>query len=118
MAANPIPFSQLNVSTELGGEEAVVRCSGRITSDTVSPLQNAVRNLLPDRKSIAIDLTDVSFMDSMGLGAIVGLYISCRKSGTKLRVISLNQRLKDLFSLTHLTDVLVEGRDPNFINTP
>jgi anti-anti-sigma factor len=57
-------------------------------------------------------------MDSMGLGSLVGLYISAKRSGAKLRVINLNQRIKDLFSLTHLTAVLVEGRDPDYINMP
>jgi anti-anti-sigma factor len=74
--------------------------------------------LLPATKSIAIDLTNVTFMDSMALGALVGLYISAKRSGSKLRVINLNQRIKDLFSITHLAAVLVEGRDPEYINLP
>jgi anti-sigma B factor antagonist len=118
MAANPTPFSELSVNTQTGPDETVIFCRGRITSNTVSSLQNAVRGLLPATKSIAIDLTDVTFMDSMGLGAIVGLYISAKRSGSRLRTVNLNARLKELFSITHLAAVLVEGRDPDYINMP
>ena len=118
MAANPTPLSELTIHTEVTPTETVVHCHGRVTSSTTGTLQAAVRPLLPETKAIAIDLTDVSFMDSMGLGSLVGLYISARKSGTKLRVINLNQRIKELFSITHLAAVLVEGRDPDYINLP
>lgn len=118
MAANPTPISELSITTETGAMEAVLRCHGRVTSSTVGTLQSAVRALLPDTKTIVVDLTDVSFMDSMGLGALVGLYISAKKAGARLRVINLNQRIKELFSITHLAAVLVEGRDPDYINMP
>ena len=118
MAANPVPLSELSVSTHIAPDESIVTCSGRITSNTVSSLQNVVRGLLPRVKAIAIDLTDVTFMDSMGLGALVGLYISAKRAGTKLRVINLNQRIKELFTITHLAAVLVEGRDPETITLP
>jgi anti-sigma B factor antagonist len=118
MAANPIPLSELNITTEVTPTETIVRCQGRITSSTFSKLQTTVRSLLPHTKVIAIDLSDVNFMDSIGLGSLVGAYISAKRAGSKLRVIKLNQRIKDLFSLTHLTTVLVEGRDPDYINMP
>ena len=118
MAANPIPLSELNISTEVTPTETIVRCHGRVTSTTLNQLQTAVRSLLPETKTIAVDLSDVTFMDSMGLGSLVGLYISAKRAGSKLRVINLNQRIKDLFSLTHLAAVLVEGRDPDYINMP
>jgi anti-anti-sigma factor len=121
MAANPVPLTELTVNSETTATtatETILHCHGRITSSTVGSLQSAVRALLPQTKAIAIDLTDVSFMDSMGIGAVVGLYISAKKQGSKLRVINLNQRIKDLFSITHLAAVLVEGRDPDYINMP
>ena len=118
MAANPIPFSELNLTTEATPDETIIHCSGRITSTTIATLQSAVRALLPATHAVAIDLTDVTFMDSMGLGALVGLYVSCKKAGTRLRVINLNQRIKDLFSLTHLGAVLCEGRDPDYFSLP
>ncbi len=41
-------------------------------------------------------------MDSMGLGTIVGLYVSAKAAGSQLRVINLSKRIYDLFSVTNL----------------
>jgi anti-anti-sigma factor len=49
-------------------------------------------------------------MDSSGLGALVGLYVSARGQNCELKVIHLNQRLQELFRLTKLASVF-EGRD-------
>lgn len=118
MAANPTPFTELSVTVEKSARETVIYCRGRITSNTIHVLQNAVRPIVPDTKSIVIDLTEVTFMDSMGLGTLVGLYISAKRAGSRLRTVNLNARIKELFSITHLAAVLVEGRDPDYINMP
>lgn len=118
MAANPVPLSPLDITTETTATETILHCQGRITSNTLETLQASVRALLPQTKAIAVDLTNVNFMDSMGIGALVGLYISAKRAGSKMRVINLNQRIKELFSITHLAAVLVEGRDPDYINLP
>jgi anti-anti-sigma factor len=57
-------------------------------------------------------------MDSSGLGAIVGLYVSAKAANSRLKLINLNQRLKELFSITRLGQVLVEGRDPEELGLP
>jgi anti-anti-sigma factor len=48
-------------------------------------------------------------MDSSGLGAMVGLYVSAKTAKHQLKLINLNQRIKELFSLTRLGDVF--GKD-------
>jgi anti-sigma B factor antagonist len=76
MAANPIPISELTLETLRTPEETIVHCTGKITSSTTALLQSTVRALIPETESVVLDLTDVSYMDSSGLGAIVGLYFS------------------------------------------
>jgi len=105
MAANPIPISELNLETVRSPEETIVRGSGRITSSTVALLQSTVRSLIPETKSIVLDLTDVTYMDSSGLGAIVGLYLSAKRQHCVLKLINLNQRLQELFRLTKLASI-------------
>ena len=117
MAANPIPISELQIETEKSLEETLVRCSGRITSATSANLQTTVRNLIPQTKRIVLDLTDVSSMDSSGLGALVGLYLSARRQECELKLINLNQRLKELFRLTKLAKVF-EGHEDMLGITP
>ena len=82
MTANPSP--ELKLETIRTPEEITVRCAGRITSATTGLLQTTVRNLLPETKSLVLDLTDVNHMDSSGLGAVVGLYVSARRRACRV----------------------------------
>jgi anti-sigma B factor antagonist len=117
MAANPIPISELNLETVRTPEEIVIHCSGKITSGTSAQLQTTVRSLMPDTKCVVLDLTDVSYMDSSGLGAIVGLYLSAKRQHCGLKLINLNQRLQELFRLTRLASVF-EGHEDYLGFTP
>ena len=80
-------------------------------------LQSTVRKLIPETKSIVLDLTEVSYMDSSGLGAIAGLYFSAQRQKCGLKLVNLNQRLQELFRLTKLASVL-EGHDDFLGYTP
>jgi anti-sigma B factor antagonist len=110
MAANPIPIQELKLETLRTPEETIVRCSGRITSATSGTLQTTVRGLIPEAKRVVLDLTDVSYMDSSGLGAIVAIYLSAKRQHCDLKLINLNQRLRELFRITQLAKVF-EGHE-------
>jgi anti-sigma B factor antagonist len=112
MAATPIPIPELQLETTRTPEETLVRCIGRITSTSSAMLQTAVRNLIPESKRVVLDLTDVSYMDSSGLGAIVGIYLSARRQQH-----NLNQRLKDLFRITNMAKIF-EGHEEMLGMTP
>ena len=86
----------------------IVLCKGRITSDTVHSLKTTVKPLFFESKTVVLDLTEVSYVDSSGLGAIVGLYISAIKSKCRLKIIYSNDRLKQLFRLTKLDQLLTQ----------
>jgi anti-sigma B factor antagonist len=117
MAANSSPIAELNLETTMAPEESLVRCSGKITSGTSVLLQTTVRSLIPQTKCVVLDLTDVSYMDSSGLGAIAGLYFSARRQNCKLKLINLNQRLQELFRITKLASVF-EGHEDFLGRTP
>jgi len=117
MAANPIPLPELNLETVKTLEETVVRCSGRITFRTSESLQSTVRSLIPGTKRIILDLTDVSYMDSSGLGAIVSIYRSARRQECEMKLVNLNQRLKELFRITNLAKIF-EGHEDMLGMTP
>ena len=112
VTASSAPIAELNLTTDKTATETIVRCTGRITSATSSLLQNTIRGLMPETKTIVLDLTDVSYMDSSGLGTLVSLYLSAKKAKCKSRLINLNQRLKELFSITRLAQVLFAPEEP------
>jgi anti-sigma B factor antagonist len=117
MAANPVPLSDLQFEVVKSPKEILVRCSGRINSATSSNLQSTVRSLIPETDHLVLDLTDVAYMDSSGLGAVVSVYLSAKRQGCELRLINLNQRLKELFRLTKLAKIF-EGHEDMLGMTP
>jgi anti-sigma B factor antagonist len=105
---------ELTFVVDTAPENIVVHCSGRITSATVDLLRSTVRPLLtPETKSLVLDLSNVNYLDSSGLGAIIGLYVTGKSAHCTFTLINLNARLKELLSLTRLGEVLTKERDPN-----
>jgi anti-sigma B factor antagonist len=81
-----------------------VRCHGRLVNQTAGELKDMVKPLITEGGSIVLDLTDVSFMDSLGLGTLVGLKVSAIHQGfCTLTVVNLTPRIQELLKLTNLT---------------
>ena len=99
------PAGQLILDVEQSGDVATVRCHGRLIAGTSEILYSRVSQLIPDSKRIVLDLTDLAFADSMGLGSLVRLYVSCRSRGCSLELIHLGKRLIELLGVTHLLKV-------------
>ena len=108
MATNRFPVSQLDMATDRTATEIVVHCTGKITSDTIQHLKATVKPLLSEGKTVVLDLTNVTYMDSSGLGAVVGLYISAKAVKSQLKLINLNEHLKESFSITKLGQLLAD----------
>ena len=98
-------MSNLTLETRPWDDAMIVRCKGRLTTEHSEAMKNHVRNLLPATRRIIIDLQEVTRMDSSGLGAIVGLYISAKKCGCELVLINYNKSIRDLLGLTNLLSV-------------
>ncbi len=118
MAANPQPNAELNLIVENTPLETGIRCLGRINSNTAELLRETVRPVTASSKNVALDLTGVDYMDSSGLGTVVGLFVSAKRQGCNLRLINMNQRLQELFSITKLGQLFMEGRDPDYPRSP
>ena len=81
-------------------------CHGKVTGETASQLKEVVKPLIPLGGRIALDLTDVSFMDSAGLGSLVGMKVSALREGyCTLTLVSLSPRVKELLRLSNLTQL-------------
>lgn len=81
-------------------------CHGRIVSQTSDELKAVVKPLIPLGGHIVLDLTDVNYVDSSGLGSLVGLKVSALREGyCKLELVNLSQRVKELLSLSNLTQL-------------
>ena len=83
----------------------MVRCSGKLVAGVSSRFYDDLKALIPGSKKIILDLTDLTRMDSTGLGALARLYVSARSGNCRLELINLNKQIRDLLGLTNLLDV-------------
>jgi anti-sigma B factor antagonist len=92
----------LTLRSDVTPESTVVHCSGRLILSTADALKSYVKPRIVRGGSVVLDLTDLTFMDSMGLGTIATLWISSKTAGCQLALINLSPRIRDLFTVTHL----------------
>ena len=107
MAPDAVFSCEMNKATdETVGSITTVVCHGRVVSETGAQLKEAVKPLIPLGGHIVLDLSDVSYMDSSGLGTLVGLKVSALKEGyCKLELHNLSPRVKELLRLSNLTQL-------------
>ena len=90
----------LDIETMPGA--AVVRCRGRLSLTSAGILRHEVKRMLPHTRDITIDLTNLTMMDSLGLGTLAALYASARNAGCDLHVVNITPRIREIFSVTRL----------------
>ena len=89
----------------LSGDIAVVSCHGKLVAGVTDILYKEVSQLIPNTKRIVLDFTDLTHMDSMGLGTVVRLYVSARTAGCELKLINLGTRVRELLRISNLLSV-------------
>jgi len=92
----------------------VVDCHGRIIfGEESSMLREAVKEQLKTSKDIVINLADVNYIDSGGLGTLVGLFTSARSTGGTIKLANLTHRVGELLQVTKLVTVfeVFDGED-------
>jgi anti-sigma B factor antagonist len=94
--------SPLTFDIERVGNVAIVRCHGRLVAGVNDLLYLRVKQLLPDTKRIVLDLTDLTRMDSMGLGTLARLYVSARSAGCDLQLMNLGKQVRQLLGTANL----------------
>jgi len=85
----------------------VLDLNGRITLGEGSvQLRDAIRDLIcKGQKSILLNLSEVNYIDSSGLGELVSAYTTARNQGAALKLLGLSKKVNDLLQLTKLYTV-------------
>jgi anti-anti-sigma factor len=87
-----------------GNKVTTIKCHGRLVSESAGEIKELVRPLLPLGGRIVIDLSDLNYLDSTGLGALVGLKASAIKQGICiLELVNMTPRVLELLRITGLT---------------
>jgi anti-sigma B factor antagonist len=97
MSTEPVRLEELGATPE---GYRVLRLTGDLTMRTLFPFQEAVRaNKAP---TLILDLSGVLFVDSVGIGALVGAYVSRQKDGRKLALVGVGDRVTASLSILSL----------------
>ncbi len=97
---------QLKLSSRLVNDVFVVDCNGRIVfGEEAGAIRDFVKGALTQHKQIVLNLKNVSYIDSGGLGTLVGLYTSAHSAGGDIRLSQLTQRVGQLLQVTKLVTV-------------
>lgn len=98
------------MAMEIGQSEkegiVILEPKGRLTVGEASELRDRVRSLMESgKKNFILDLAQVDYIDSTGLGTMVICFTSVQKAGGKLKLLRLSRRNIELLVLTKLTTV-------------
>jgi anti-sigma B factor antagonist len=101
------------ISTRQIGDIAVLDISGRITlGEGTVMLRETVRDLVDKgHKRIVLNLADVLYIDSSGMGELVKTHVTIRNSGGELKLANPNKRVRDLLEMTKLSAIFDIQKD-------
>jgi anti-sigma B factor antagonist len=96
----------LKIEKRLVDGVTVVSCQGRIMfGDEANALRDFLKEALIETPRMVLNLGGVTYIDSGGLGTLVGVYSTARGSGADIKLTGLGQRLRDVLSITKLATV-------------
>lgn len=97
----------VKLTTRQVGDVSVVDVAGRITlGEGSTALRDALRDMVAkNHKKILLNLGEVTYIDSSGIGELVSGFTSVTNSGGQLKLLGLTKRVKDLLQITKLYTV-------------
>src|SRR5499426_66278 len=100
-------MANLVIKDRQAGDVSILDLSGKITIGEGSvQLREAVRRLLDDgKKKILLNLGEVAYVDSSGIGELVSSYTTTNNQGGQLKLLNLTKKIQDLLMITKLLTV-------------
>lgn len=97
----------VKLTTRQVGDVTVIDAVGRITlGDGASTFRDTVRDLASNgHKKMLLNLAEVSYIDSSGIGEMVSGFTTVNNQGGQLKLLNLTKRVKDLLQITKLYTV-------------
>jgi anti-sigma B factor antagonist len=97
----------MKIETRTIGDVQILDCSGKITlGEGTMTVRNTVRDILKNNgKKIILNLGDVSYIDSSGIGELVSTYTTVTNNGGQLILLHLTKKIQELLAITKLLTV-------------
>ena len=103
----------VTLTTHQNGDVTIVDASGKlILGEETSALRTKIRELVAGgSKRIILNLADVSYLDSSGLGELIGSHTTVTTAGGEMKLLNLAKRVHDLLKITKLYTVFEAFED-------
>ena len=100
-------MAELNISERQAGDVTILDMDGKVTIGEGSvALRTTIRRLLGEGKNnILLNLGNVGYVDSSGIGELVSSFTAVKKEGGILKLLNLTQKIQDLLAITKLLTV-------------
>src|SRR5512137_381931 len=97
----------MKIETRTVGDIHVLDCSGKITlGEGTMAIRNKVREVLKNGgKKIILNLSDVNYIDSSGIGELVSSYTTVTNNAGKFKLLNLTKKIHELLAITKLLTV-------------
>ena len=97
----------MEITKRTVGDIQLLDCNGKITlGEGTMTVRNTVRDLLNDgKKKIVLNLGNVNYIDSSGIGELVSTYTTVTNSGGQLKLLNLTKKIQELLAITKLLTV-------------
>ncbi len=103
----------LTAKTRREGNVTIVDLSGKVTlGENTGILRDELRSLMAQGdKNILLNMKDVSYVDSAGLGELVGAYTTAANQGGSVKLLHMQSKMKDLMQVTKLHTIFPAFED-------
>ena len=103
----------VKLTTHVKGDVTIVDVSGKLTlGEGTSAFRSTIRELVQGgSRKIVLNMADVSYMDSSGLGELVAAHTTVTTAGGEIKLLNLAKRVHDLLKLTKLYTVFEAFED-------
>ena len=103
-------MANMEVKSSFKGDAAVLEVSGSVDIDHGDELKGAIFNLIEKKNlNIVVDMSGVSYIDSSGLGILVGAVTHARRAGGNLKLANISPGVKEILNLTRLSSFFEIG---------
>jgi anti-anti-sigma factor len=82
----------------------VIKLTGPLTLRTLFEFQEVSRR--ETSKPVIVDISDMPYMDSAGLGSVISIFASCQRTNRGFGIVGVSQRIRTLFEVTHCDGLL------------
>ena len=102
----------MEIKVEKKGDVAILHCSGSLDADTVALFKKRTNELYDGGMTkFVLETIKLSFIDSMGLGAMISLLRRVREKSGDVKILGLSREVNEIFEITRLNKLFDVCKD-------